>query len=256
MSDELATALRELAEAHESPPPTPAAEVRTRARRRSRRRRTTVRLGLATSVAGMLATIGLTVHAEEPGHDSREAPAASSGAQAIGTPTSSPRAPEAVAGTAEAVLDLSRHTLTVGGRVMRVNSHLVATEPPHDHRLTVRAKHEVMLLRSDARAGNAYEAKVPYVVELRNGDGAPAYTGALAFDTRSLGALGARTSWLGLSVDDARWFYTRARRGEHIEITSAATPAPPVATTNPTAGADPGPGPGTDPGTGTSRPRT
>ncbi|WAX77982.1 hypothetical protein [Streptomyces sp. KMM 9044] len=254
MSDELATVLRELAEAHEAPPPTPAAEVRTRARRRSHRRRATVRLGLATSVAGMLATIGLTVHAEEPGHDSRHTPATSSGTRATGTPTSSPRAPEAAAGrpagTAEAVLDLGRHTLTVGGRVMRVNSYLAATPLPHGHRLTVWAKHEAMLLRSDAKAGNAYEAKVPYVVELRTGDGAPAYAGALAFDTRSLGALDARTSWLGLGVDDARWFYTRARRGEHIEITSVAAPAPPEATTDPTAGAGP------ETGTATSRPRT
>ncbi|MFD3730993.1 hypothetical protein [Streptomyces sp. NPDC058632] len=254
MSDELATALRELAEAHEAPPPLPAAEVRTRARRRSRRRRTTVRLGLVTSVAGMVATIGLTVHAEEPGHDSRRTPATSSDTHAIGTPTPSPRAPEAATGrpadTAQAVLDLGRHTLTVGGRVMRVNSHFVAVPLPHGHRLTVRAKHKAMLLRSEARAGNAYEAKVPYVVELRTGDGAPAYAGALVFDTRSLGALDARTSWLGLSVDDARWFYTRVRRGEHIEITSAATPTPPVATTNPTTGAGP------ETGTATSRPRT
>ncbi|MEU3145217.1 hypothetical protein [Streptomyces sp. NPDC006999] len=254
MSDELATALHELAKAHETPPPLPAAEVRTRARRRSRRRLTTVRLGLATSVAGVLATIGLTVHAEEPGHDSRRTPATSPDTQAIGTPTSSPRAPGTAtgrpAGAAEAVLDLGRHTLTVGGRVMRVDAHFVAAPLPHGHRLTVRAKHEVMLLRSDARTGTVYEAKVPYVVELRTGDGAPAYAGALVFDTGSLGALDTRTSWLGLSADDARWFYTRARRGEHIEITSAATPAPSVATTAPTTGAD------LETGTATSRPRT
>ncbi|GAB2467789.1 hypothetical protein [Streptomyces incanus] len=253
MSDELAAALRELAEAHEVPSPVPAAEVRTRARRRSRRRRTTLRLGLATSVAGMLATIGLTVHAEESGEDPHT-PATSSGTEAIGTSTSSPRAPEAAtnrsAGTEEAVLDLGRHTLTFDGRVMRVDSHFFATLLPPDRELTVRAKHETMLLRGDARAENRYEAKVPYVVELRTGDRPPVYAGALAFDTRSLGALDARTYWLGLSVSDARWFYTRVRQGEHVEITSMAAPTPPAPTPNPTDGANP------EPETATSRPRT
>ncbi|MFI8301975.1 hypothetical protein ACIF80_00750 [Streptomyces sp. NPDC085927] len=250
MSDELATALRELAEANQAPPPLPAAEVRTRARRRSRRRRTTVRLGLATSVAGMLTTIGLTVHAEEPGRD----PRASAESATIGTPTSSPRAPEAVtarpADTEEAVLDLGRHTLTFDGRVMRVDSHFFGTLLSPGRELTVRAKHEVMLLRDDERTGNRYEAKVPYVVELRTGDRPPVYAGALAFDTRSLGALDARTGWLGLSVNDARWFYTRVRQGEHVEITSTATPAPSAPTPNPADGPDPEP----ETGTATSRP--
>ncbi|MEF9906370.1 hypothetical protein [Streptomyces sp. P9-A2] len=253
MSDELAAALRELAEAHEAPPPVPAAEVRTRARRRSRRRRTTVRLGLATSVAGMLATIGLTVHAEEPGHD----PRASAESATIGTPTSSPRTPEAAgrpAGAEEAVLDLGRHTLTFDGRVMRVDSRFFATLLAPGRELTVRAKHEVMLLRGDASAENRYEAKVPYVVELRTGGRPPVYAGALAFDTGSLGALDARTGWLGLSVSDARWFYTRIRQGEHIEIASTAapktrsgiTPAPAETTADPA---------GPETGTATSRPR-
>ncbi|MFE9920909.1 hypothetical protein ACFYQA_04825 [Streptomyces sp. NPDC005774] len=251
MSDELAAVLRELAEAHEAPPPVPAAEVRARARRRSRRRRTTVRLGLATSVAGMLATVGLTVHAEEPGRD----PRTSAESATIGTPTSSPRAPEAAtdrpAGTEEAVLDLGRHTLTFDGRVMRVDSRSFATLLTPGRELTVRAKHEVMLLRGDVSAENRYEAKVPYVVELRTGDRPPVYAGALAFDTRSLGALDARTGWLGLSVSDARWFYTRIRQGEHVEIASTTTPAPPAPMSNPT-----GPAPETGPGTATFRSRT
>ncbi|MHC3452111.1 hypothetical protein [Streptomyces prasinus] len=248
MSDELATALRELAEANQVPPPLPAAEVRTRARRRSRRRRTTVRLGLATSAAGMLATIGLTVHAEEPGRD----PRASAESATIGTPTSSPRAPVAAsdrpAGTEEAVLDLGRHTLTFDGRVMRVDPHSFGALLSPGRELTVRAKHEVMLLRNDERAGNRHEAEVPYVVELRTGDRPPVYAGALAFDIRSLGALGARAGWLVLSVDDARWFYTRIRQGEHVEITSPASPVAPAPTPDPADGPDPGTG------TATSRP--
>ncbi|WP_055695579.1 hypothetical protein [Streptomyces prasinopilosus] len=248
MSDELATALHELAEANQAPPPLPAAEVRTRARRRSRRRRTTVRLGLATSVAGMLATIGLTVHAEEPGRD----PRAPAGSATIGTSTSSPRAPGAATGrppgTEEAVLDLGRHTLTFDGRVMRVDPHPSGTLLSPGRELTVRAKHEVMLLRSDGRAGNRRGAEVPYVVELRTGDRPPVYAGALVPDTRSLGAPGARTGWLGLGIDDARWFYTRIRRGEHVEIVSPAAPATPAP------GPDPADGPDPETGTATSRP--
>ncbi|MFD5493204.1 hypothetical protein ACFWH4_09805 [Streptomyces sp. NPDC127091] len=209
MSDELATALRELAADHEAPPPVPAAEVRTRARRRPRRRRTTVAFGMATTAACVLTTIGLTVHAEEPGHQ-RHLPAASSGARASGAPT---------AAVTDGFLDLDRRTLTIGGHVMRVDSYAVAALPP-GHLLTVRAKHKAVTLPGDPSAENRRGTEVPYVVELRTGDRPPVYAGALAGGTKPLGVPGAKTGWLGLSVKDARWFYARIRQGELIEITS------------------------------------
>lgn len=223
MSDELAIVLRELAADHEVPPPVSAAEVRTRARRRARRRRTTVAFGMVTTAACVLTTIGLTVHDEEPGQN-RHLPAASSGARTSGTPTtagtSAPGgAPTRSAAATDGFLDLGRRTLTIGGHVMRVDSSAVAALPP-GHRLTVRAKHEAVLLPGDPRAENRRGTKVPYVVELRAGNRLPVYAGALAGGTAPLGALGAKTGWLGLSVKDARWFYARVRQGELIEITS------------------------------------
>ncbi|MGY3204057.1 hypothetical protein [Streptomyces sp. TE5632] len=229
MSDELATALRELAADHEAPPPVTAVEVRTRARRRSRRRRTTVACGMVATAACVLTTIGLTVHTEEPGHN-RHLPAASSGARASGTPTtagtSAPDgAPTRSASATDGFLDLGRRTLTIGGHVMRVDSHAVAALPP-GHRLTVRAKHKAMTLPGDPRAENRRGTEVPYVVELRTGNRMSVYAGALAGGTKPLGALGVRTGWLGLSVKDARWFYARVRQGELIEITSTPVPEP------------------------------
>ncbi|MFD6322379.1 hypothetical protein ACFWOL_05710 [Streptomyces sp. NPDC058442] len=223
MSDELATALRELAADHEAPPPVPAAEVRTRARRRARRRRTTVAFGMATTAACVLTTIGLTVHAEEPGHH-RHLPAASSGARASGAPTaagtSAPDgAPTRSAAVTDGFLDLDRRTLTIGGHVMRVDSYAVAALPP-GHLLTVRAKHKAVTLPGDPSAENRRGTEVPYVVELRTGDRPPVYAGALAGGAKPLGVPGAKTGWLGLSVKDARWFYARIRQGELIEITS------------------------------------
>ncbi|WP_406725517.1 hypothetical protein WJ438_13885 [Streptomyces sp. GD-15H] len=230
MSDELATALRELAADHETPPPVPAAEVRIRARRRARRR-TTVAFGMVTTAACVLTMIGLTAHTEEPGRY-RHLPTASSGARASGTPTTSSTsapdgAPTRSASATDGFLDLGRRTLTIGGHVVRVDSHAVAALPP-GHRLTVRAKHKVMMLSSDPRTKGRYDAKVPYVVELRTGDRMPVYAGALAVDTEPLGTLGAKTGWLGLSVKDARWFYARVRQGELIEITSTTVPATPA----------------------------
>ncbi|MEV0691862.1 hypothetical protein [Streptomyces sp. NPDC050388] len=229
MSDELTTALRELAADHEAPPPVPAAEVRIRARRRARRRRTAVAFGTVTTAVCVLTTIGLTVHAEEPGPN-RHVPAASAGAQESGTPTTSGTsapagAPTRSASATDGFLDLGRRTLTIGGHVMRVDSHAVAALPA-GHRLTVRAKHEAMTLPGDPRAENRRGAEVPYVVELSTGNRMPVYAGALAGGAKHLGALGAKTGWLGLSVKDARWFYARVRQGELIEITSTPVPEP------------------------------
>ncbi|MEU6524390.1 hypothetical protein ABZ892_16615 [Streptomyces sp. NPDC046924] len=232
MSDELATALRELAADHEAPPPVPAAEVRTRARRRARRRRATVAFGTATTAACVLTTIGLTGltgHAEEPVRN-RHLPAASSGARTSGVPrtagtSASDGAPIRSAAATDGFLDLGRRTLTIGGHVMHVDSYAVATLPP-GHRLTVRAKHKAVTLPGDPSAENRRGTEVPYVVELRTGNRPPVYAGALAGGTKSLGVLGAKTGWLGLSVKDARWFYARVRQGELIEITSAPLPEP------------------------------
>ncbi|MFI9820936.1 hypothetical protein ACIHFC_10780 [Streptomyces sp. NPDC052013] len=134
-----------------------------------------------------------------------------------------------------AVLHLERAPAAVpaplgrcGGRIgftvsVYVDSHSLDALPP-DRRLTVTAKREVMVLPVHANAKTKYDVKIPYVVELRTTNRALVYAGALTFDTKALSALDPKTGWLGLSEEDARWFYTRVRVGHEIEITSTAPP--------------------------------
>ncbi|MEV8594836.1 hypothetical protein [Streptomyces sp. NPDC052012] len=220
MSDEVSRALRELAQRHETTPPVPASEIRARAVRRSRRRRTTCTLAVAATAACVLATIVTTLHADPPDKN-RHTPAAAP------EPSTTRSATPATPLPADS-LDLSRHTLTVGDRVLRVDSHSFDTLPP-DRRLTVTAKREVMILPIHANAKTMYDVKIPYVVELRTTNRSPVYAGALTFDTKALSALDPKTGWLGMSAKDAKWFYTRVRVGDDIEITSTAPPGDGVA---------------------------
>lgn len=216
MSDELADVLRELAARHETPPPVDAAEIRDRARRRSRRRRGTAVLGTAAAAACALAAVAFTLHTEDPA-ENRQVPATASETP---PPTSAPATPvPAPAG----LLDLGRHTLTVGDRVMRVDSHSFGPFPPGS-RMTVVAKADLELLPLEGDPEVGKEVKVPYLVELRTPDREPVYVGALAFDTRALGALSAKAGWVGMSITDAEWFYHRTRVGDRIEITSTVPP--------------------------------
>lgn len=226
MSDELAGALRELAAQHETPPRVGAAEIRDRAGRRSRRRRATAALGTAAAAACVLAAVAFTLHTGEPGRNGRT-PAAASDAP---TPAPSAATPGPVS---VGVLDLGRHTLTVGERVLRVDSHSFRRFSPGS-RMTVAGKADPKLLRLESGTESGAEIKVPYLVELRTPDRRPVYTGALAFDTKALAALSAEAGWLGMNPTDARWFYTRARAGDRIEITSTVIPGAAETATEPT----------------------
>ena len=212
MSDELTGALRELAARHEAPPRIGAAEVRGRAGRRSRRRRATAALGTTAAAVCALTAVAFTLHTEEPGPLLRT-PAAGSGTPAAPAPASA------------GVLDLGRRTLTVGERVIRVDSRSFPRFAPGS-RMKVVAKStlKVLPLENGTRAGA--EVKVPYLVQLSAPDRQPVYAGALAVDTKALAALSARSGWLGMNVADAKWFYARARAGDRIEITSTATARP------------------------------
>ncbi|MFF8030026.1 hypothetical protein [Streptomyces sp. NPDC016626] len=218
MSDELSRVLRELAAQHETPPRVAAAEIRDRARRRSRRRRATAALGTAAAAACALAAVAFTLHTGAPA-ENRRLPAAAPDA-----PPPSTAAPVPAPATA-GVLDLGRHTLTVGDRVMRVDSHSFRRFAPGT-RMTVvaRADSKLLPLQYGTQAGE--DVKVPYLVELRTPDREPVYAGALAFDTKALAALTAKAGWVGMSITDAEWFYRRARVGDHIEITSTLAPSP------------------------------
>ncbi|MFI2375858.1 hypothetical protein ACH5AO_12425 [Streptomyces sp. NPDC018964] len=228
MSDELADALRELAAQHEVPPRVGAAEVRDRARRRSRRRRASAALGTAAAAVCALTAVAFTLHTGDPGRDGRP-PAAVPGAPAPSATTPAPTPSPALAG----VLDLGRHTLTFGERVLRVESHFFPRFPSAS-RMTVVAKDDLRTLRLENGIKPGTEIEIPYLVELRTSDRQPVYAGVPAFDIKELAALSTGTGWLGMSATDAKWFYARVREGDRIEITSTATPSTAATSTTPT----------------------
>ncbi|MGW3379910.1 hypothetical protein ACWDCO_06985 [Streptomyces albogriseolus] len=215
MSDELTGALRELAARHETPPLLAAAEVRDRARRRSRRRRATLALCTAATAACAVTVVTLALHADHPA-GKRQGPGA--------TPATSPtpaRTPNASA-PARAPrplgrLDTDLRTLTLAGRVLRVDLRAAGRLPPGT-RLTVVARSAGAVLPLKTRT-EVREVKVPYLVELRAPGGEPVYAGALSFDAKVLRALSGTTGWVGLSARDAAWLHDRLRDGDQIELT-------------------------------------
>ncbi|MDQ0791226.1 hypothetical protein QFZ63_000768 [Streptomyces sp. B3I7] len=213
MSDELATALRELASAHEAAAPVPPAEIRVRARRRLLRRRVTAAFGAAATAACALTVAAFTLHEEGPApRHHRSAAASGTAPRPVSTPA--PR-------QADGSLDLGGHTLHSGDRVLRIDSASL-TAFPTGGTLTVTAKRRPLLLPDAAVKGRA-SFKVPYVVELRTADNTQVYAGALAPE-KAAGSLGTDTGWLGLGAGDAKWFYDRARVGDRFEVTTGPVP--------------------------------
>lgn len=220
MSDELGTALRELAARHETPPRVDAAEIRSRAGRRTRRRKAALTLTTLATAACALTAAVVTLHTGDRADD-RHFPGAAADAPAVpGAATPTPLLPASTG-----VLDLGRHTLTVGDRVLRVDSHSFGRFPPGT-RLTVKAKAESDLLPLEGRPAARKEVEVPYLVELRTPGQEPVYAGGLAFDTKALVGLDTDSGWVGMSVTDAEWFYRRVRVGDGIDLTSTPTPTP------------------------------
>ncbi|MEU8456065.1 murein L,D-transpeptidase [Streptomyces griseoaurantiacus] len=224
MSDELATALRELATAHEAAAPLPPDEIRGRARRRLLRRRVATAFGAATTAACALTAAAFTLHEDEAAPRQHRA-AAASGADSRSAASPAPS-------RAEGSLDLGGHLLHSGDRVLRIDSASLATVPTGGT-LTVTAKRRPLLLPSGGTKGRR-SYQVPYVVELRTARNTQVYAGALAPE-KAAGSLGAGTGWVGLRAGDAKWFYERARVGDRIEVTSDPLPS----TRTPAAGAPP-----------------
>ncbi|MEV5232360.1 hypothetical protein ACPCBF_16390 [Streptomyces pseudogriseolus] len=216
MSDELTGALRALAARYETPPPLPAAEVRARARRRSRRRRATLALGTAATAACAVAVVTLALHPDHAAgkrHRPGAPPATSpTTARPPGTPAPT-RAPRP-----SGRLDVDLRTLTLAGRVLRVDLRAAARFPPGT-RLTVVARSAGAVLPLKTRT-DVRQVKVPYLVELRTPEGEHVYAGALAFDAKVLRSLSGDTGWVGLSAPDAEWLHDRLRDGDQIETAS------------------------------------
>ncbi|MEV5332263.1 hypothetical protein [Streptomyces werraensis] len=216
MSDELSGALRELAALHETPPPLPAAELRDRARRRSRRRRAGLALGTAATAACAVTLVTLALHTDHPAgkrHRPGATPATSPAPARTPTASASARAPRP-----SGRLDVDLRTLTLAGRVLRVDLRAAGRFPPGT-RLTVVARISGAVLPLKSRT-EVREVKVPYLVELRAPGGEPVYAGALSFDAKVLRALSGTTGWVGLSARDAEWLHDRLRDGDQIELTA------------------------------------
>ncbi|NEC31441.1 hypothetical protein G3I20_33780 [Streptomyces sp. SID8111] len=234
MSDELTSALRRLAADHEVPPGVPPARIRLRATRRARRRRATAALGMTAAAGCAVTALAFTLHPGTPAQAHRP-PAADTGSGSpapapVATASASPATPaplpdgEDVAdgeevSDGEDVLDLSRHTLTVDHRTMRVDPPSDDAALPAGSELTVAAKHAVKELPADALIKGGYDVKVPYVVELRATDRTAVYVGARAFDAKTSATLGGRLGWTALSPTDAKWFYAHIRVGDRIDVT-------------------------------------
>lgn len=260
MSDELTTRLRELAETAATPPPGSGADVRATAGRRRRRRRTTAAAAGGCAAAALAAFLTVSVTSSH-GTEKRHSPAAS----ATSTATS--------AAAPDATVDLSRRTLTVAGRELPISSGTLKTPTPTGL-MTVTAKNTDEIVTSEMLGlGDAYEMKLPWVLELSpvgasdTGDGSdvgdergtgaerattapsepaggsptlPAARGAvfiaaLTYDEKAPGNYDATPGWIGLRTADARWLYERLRQGALVEIQGAPTTAEPTPDTTPTA---------------------
>ncbi|MFF4257651.1 hypothetical protein ACFY1L_41340 [Streptomyces sp. NPDC001663] len=220
MSDELSSALRELATAHETPPVVGGAETRGRALRRRRRRRTAVALGAGATA---LALVGLALTLDLDGHPDRQGGARIPAAE---VPTSvpaqsvppSPSAAVPVSGT----LRLPDRRLTFGGRVLPVLSAF-ESKVGYTGLLTVVARHESKDLAVDLPSKGPVKVSVPYVVELRDTKDQPLYIGTYT-KPLALGDLVATSDWIGLGAEDAKRLYAGIRIGDAISLTTTTTP--------------------------------
>ncbi|MEU0253140.1 hypothetical protein ABZ299_11640 [Streptomyces sp. NPDC006184] len=220
MADELAAALRELAAGQETAPVVGGPATRARAIRRGRRRRAAASLGTG---AAALALLGLALTLRAGGapdhHPAGRRPAT------VASPT-------AFSDT----LDLSRRTLTFGGRTMPVLSEsdaLRGAESP----MTVVAKEDPRQLSHhvsprDPTIGPTV-VTVRYVVELRDGQGRRHYVGLFSPQLKTLSDDDSSGGWIGLGAADIKWFYARIHPGDALSVTTVPTPTATPSTSAP-----------------------
>ncbi|MFB0616217.1 hypothetical protein [Streptomyces sp. AGS-58] len=210
MADELSSALRELAAAQESAPVVGGPATRARATRRRRRRRAAASLGAGTAalaVLGFALSLRLGTAPDHPaGHRT----------EAVVSPT-----------PFSDTLDLSRRTLSFGGRVMPVLSESDALRGA-DSPMTVVAKEDPRELSHPVSPSGPTigptVVSVRDVVELRDGEGRPHYVGLFSPQLKTLSDDGGG-GWIGLGAEDVRWFYARVRPGDTFSVTAGPTPA-------------------------------
>ncbi|MFD4633446.1 L,D-transpeptidase [Streptomyces sp. NPDC058284] len=206
MSDDLTSALHDLAADHRTPPPVPGAEIRRRAAARGRRRRTAVAgAALATAAVAVTVVAGLLTGSGDDGPHRTPAPPATRGA----------RGPAAV-------VDLSRHRMTLGGRELPVSAG-TARHPTPTGRMTVVATYPELRMKAQNVGLEKYDLTLPWVVELRTPDGATNYVVALTYNEKAPGQLDVTKGWIGLRTEDARTVHDRLAPGDVITVRTGGT---------------------------------
>ncbi|WP_405730682.1 L,D-transpeptidase [Streptomyces sp. NBC_01537] len=202
MSDDrdLTTALRDVADAHQTPPQVPGTEIRRRAAWRRRRRHG----ALAGTAAAVVATVVLGFTTGLGGGTGQRPAAAASGT----TPSTRPAA----------TVDLSRRLLTIAGRELPVSSGTFQYPTPTGL-MTVTAKFPTKAMDSAALGlAGAYDVTLPWVVELRTADGRTNYVLALTYDETAPGKSDVTHGWIGLRTADAKWLYARVKPGMVLSV--------------------------------------
>ncbi|MFI6929579.1 L,D-transpeptidase [Streptomyces sp. NPDC050287] len=202
MSDDrdLITALRDVADAHQTPPRVPGTEIRRRAAWRRRRRHGAL---AGTAVAAVVAAVVIGFTTGLGGTEQRPAAAAS------GT-----------APSPAATVDLSRRLLTIAGRELAVSSGR-AQYPTPTGLMTVTAKFPTKTMDSAELGlgnGNGYDLTLPWVVELRTADGRTNYVVALNYDEKAPGKSDVTHGWIGLRTADAKWLYAQVKPGMVLSV--------------------------------------
>ncbi|MER5401051.1 hypothetical protein [Streptomyces sp. NPDC002599] len=239
MSDELASALRELANEAERPPVLSGAEIRGRASGRRRRRRTALAAG-GVCVAGALALV--VVMGLDGGAQRKSPPAAS--------PTAVPSLPVA---PPDATVDLGRRVISVAGHELTLHGDNLTGDGP-TVRTTVTAKKPTMRFSSKTVGiSGGYTFNASWVVKLTTPDGRTDYVGGLTYNEA---VRSPAFGWISLDMTDAKLLYDRLEPGAVVEIRPSANASASSAAHRGTAtagsGAATGPDAAAGSGTGTS----
>lgn len=203
MSDDrdLTTALRDVADAHQTPPQVPGTEIRRRAALRRRRRHGAL---AGTAVAAVVTAVVLGFTTGLGGGTEQRPAAAASGT----TPSTRPAA----------TVDLSRRLLTIAGRDLAVSSG-TAQYPTPTGLMTVTAKFPTKAMDSAALGlDNGYDITLPWVVELRTADGSTNYVVALTYNEKAPGKSDVTNGWIGLRTADAKWLYAKVKPGMALSV--------------------------------------
>ncbi|GAA4840580.1 L,D-transpeptidase [Kitasatospora terrestris] len=229
--DRIASALRGLYAQTPAVSPLPYATVRRRAVGRRRRRRAVAVLAVAAAVCGVGV---LGPGAFLPGRHGVAAPAVTGPAPAPspttgGGPSASPRE---VAG----YVDLAAHTVRVQSGTTTLRT-LPATagrreSPTPTGSLRVADKYASLRTTSSSgptlqpSQGSEFDLTLPWCVRLVGEDGHSTYVCGLSFGPTTFGHENVTRGVVGLSVEDARWFFDTVQVGDPVQVANPEPPGP------------------------------